>query len=149
MKVILLQDVKAQGKKDDVVEVNDGYARNFLFPRKLAIEANKSNMNELSNRKAAESFRAEQELKKAREQGDALNGKSVTIYQKTGAGDKLFGAVTAKEIAEEIKRSFGIDIDKKKIALAEPIKSLGEYKAELKLHVNVHVTITVLIAAKE
>lgn len=149
MKVILLQDVKAQGKKDDVVEVNDGYARNFLFPRKLAIEANKSNMNELSNRKAAENFRAEQELKKAREQGDALKGKSVTIYQKTGAGDKLFGAVTAKEIAEEIKRSFGIDIDKKKIALAEPIKSLGEYKAELKLHVNVHVTITVLIAAKE
>lgn len=149
MKVILLQYVKAQGKKDDVVEVNDGYARNFLFPRKLAIEANKSNMNELSNRKAAENFRAEQELKKAREQGDALKGKSVTIYQKTGAGDKLFGAVTAKEIAEEIKRSFGIDIDKKKIALAEPIKSLGEYKAELKLHVNVHVTITVLIAAKE
>lgn len=149
MKVILLQDVKAQGKKDDVVEVNDGYARNFLFPRKLAIEANKSNMNELSNRKAAERFRAEQELKKAREQGEALKGKSVTIYQKTGAGDKLFGAVTAKEIAEEIKKSFGIDIDKKKIVLAEQIKSLGEYKAELKLHVNVHVTITVLIAAKE
>lgn len=149
MKVILLQDVKAQGKKDDVVEVNDGYARNFLFPRKLAIEANKSNMNELSNRKAAENFRAEQELKKAQEQGAALKEKSVTIYQKTGAGDKLFGSVTAKEIAEAVKKAYGIDIDKKKIVLDEPIKALGEYKAELKLHVNVHVTITVIIASKE
>ena len=149
MKVILLQDVKSQGKKDDVIEVNDGYARNFLFPRKLAIEANKSNMNELGNRKAAENFKAEQELKKAKEQGEILSGKTVTIYQKTGAGDKLFGSVTAKEIAEAVKASTGIDVDKKKIVIDEPIKSLGEYKAEIKLHVNVHVTINVVIAPKE
>ena len=115
MKVILLQDVKSQGKKDDVIEVNDGYARNFLFPRKLAIEANKSNVNELENRKAAENYRAAQELKKAQEQGEALKGKTITIYQKTGAGDKLFGSVTAKEIAEAIKSLTNIEVDKKKI----------------------------------
>ena len=149
MKVILLQDVKAQGKKDDVIEVNDGYARNFLFPRKLAVEATKSNMNELSNRKAAENFKAAQELKKAQEQGEALNGKIITIYQKTGAGEKLFGSVTAKEIAEAIKKITNIDVDKKKISLEEPIKSLGEYKAEIKLHANVHIKISVVVAQQE
>ena len=149
MKVILLQDVKSQGKKDDVIEVNDGYARNFLFPRKLAIEANKSNVNELENRKAAENYRAAQELKKAKEQGEALKGKTITIYQKTGAGDKLFGSVTAKEIAEAIKSLTNIEVDKKKISLDEPIKSLGEYTAEIKLHANVHIKINVVIAQKE
>lgn len=149
MKVILLQDVKSQGKKDDVIEVNDGYARNFLFPRKLAIEANKSNVNELENRKAAENYRAAQELKKAQEQGEALKGKTITIYQKTGAGDKLFGSVTAKEIAEAIKSLTNIEVDKKKISLDEPIKSLGEYTAEIKLHTNVHIKINVVIAQKE
>lgn len=149
MKVILLQDVKSQGKKDDVIEVNDGYARNFLFPRKLAIEANKANMNELEGRKSAESYKAAQELKKAQEQGAAIDGKTFTIYQKTGAGDKLFGSVTSKEIAEAIKSAADIDVDKKKININEPIKSLGEYKVEIKLHVNVRVTVNVVIAHKE
>ncbi len=149
MKVILLQDVKSQGKKDDVIEVNDGYARNFLFPRKLAIEANKSNVNELENRKSAENFRAAEELRKAKEQGEALNGKTFTLYQKTGAGDKLFGSVTSKEIAELIKKSSGIEVDKKKISLEETIKTLGEYKAVIKLHANVHISINVVIAAKD
>ncbi len=149
MKVILTQDVKSQGKKDDVIEVNDGYARNFLIPRKLAIEATKSNMNELSNKKAAESFKAQQELEKAKEQGEKLKGKTVTIYQKTGAGNKLFGSVTAKEISEAIKSATGIDVDKKKIVIADTIKSLGEYEVELKLHVNVHVKMNVVIAQKE
>ena len=149
MKVILLEDVKSQGKKDDVIEINDGYARNFLFPRKLAIEATKTAMNELNNRKAAEKFRADQELKKAQEEGNTLNGKTVTIYQKTGAGNKLFGSVTAKEISEAIKSLFGIDVDKKKIVISEPIKTIGEYSVELKLHINVHVKITVVIVAKE
>ncbi len=149
MKVILLQDVKSQGKKDDVIEVNDGYARNFLFPRKLAIEANKTNVNELQNRKSAENFKLAEELRKAKEQGEVLNGKTFTIYQKTGNGDRLFGSVTSKEIAEAIKKDTGIDVDKKKISLDESIKTLGEYKAQIKLHANVHISINVVIAGKD
>lgn len=149
MKVILTQDVKSQGKKDDVIEVNDGYARNFLFPRKLAIEATNTNMNELNNRKSAANFKAEQELKKANDEAKILNGKTITIYQKTGSGNKLFGSVTAKEIAEAIKTSMNIDVDKKKIIISEPIKALGEYNVEIKLHVNVHVSVNVVIANKE
>ena len=106
-------------------------------------------INELENRKAAENYRAAQELKKAQEQGEALKGKTITIYQKTGAGDKLFGSVTAKEIAEAIKNLTNIEVDKKKISLDEPIKSLGEYTAEIKLHANVHIKINVVIAQKE
>ena len=137
MKVILLQDVKSQGKKDDVIEVNDGYARNFLFPRKLAIEANKSNMNELGNRKAAENFKAEQELKKAKEQGEILSGKTVTIYQKTGAGDKLFGSVTSKDVSEALTMQHHIKIDKKKFVMPDGIKTLGTTVVDIKVHAGV------------
>ena len=149
MKVILIQDVKSQGKKDDVIEVNDGYARNFLFPRKLAIEATKTNVNELENRKASENFKAQQELKKAQEQGAQLKDKTFTLYEKTGAGSKLFGAVTSKEIAEAIKKVTGFEIDKKKISLSETIKTLGNYTAEIKLHTNVHVSVNIVIAQKD
>ncbi|MBP3348885.1 MAG: 50S ribosomal protein L9 [Clostridia bacterium] len=149
MKVILTQDVKSQGKKDDVIEVNDGYARNFLFPRGLAIEATKTNINELQNRQASANYKAEQELKKAQEQGAAIDGKTFTIYQKTGSGNKIFGSVTSKEVAEAIKKATGFDIDKKKITLSETIKTLGDYSAQIKLHANVHVSINITIAQKD
>ncbi len=149
MKVILTQDVKSQGKKDDVIEVNDGYARNFLFPRKLAIEATKTNINELDNRKASENFKLQQELKKAQEQGAQLKDKTFTLYEKTGSGNKLFGSVTSKEIAELIKKQTGFDIDKKKITLSEAIKTLGEYTAQIKLHTEVHVSVNIIVAQKD
>lgn len=149
MKVILIQDVKSQGKKDDVIEVNDGYARNFLFPRKLAIEATKTNINELENRKASENFKAAQELKKAQEQAAQLKDKTFTIYQKTGAGNKIFGSVTSKEVADAIGKAMGFDIDKKKVTLSDTIKTLGEYTAEIKLHTSVHVNVKIVIAQKE
>lgn len=149
MKVILIQDVKSQGKKDDVIEVNDGYARNFLIKNKLAIEATNSEINKLNNKKSAEAFRAAQEKKKAEEEGNLIKDKTFTIYQKTGSGDKLFGSVTAKEIAEVIKKDTGIEVDKKKIVLAEPIKTLGEYKADVRLHVDIHVNINIVIAQKD
>ena len=149
MKVILIQDVKSQGKKDDVIEVNDGYARNFLIPRKLAIEATKANLNGLENRKASENFKLQQEYEKALSQKEVLNGKTVRIYQKTGAGNKLFGSVTAKEISEAIKNETGTEIDKKKIVIDEPIKSLGEYEIGIKLHQNVHIKMNVSIEQKE
>lgn len=149
MKVILIQDVKSQGKKDDVIEVNDGYARNFLFPRKLAIEATKTNINELENHKASENFKAAQELKKAQEQAAQLKDKTFTIYQKTGAGNKIFGSVTSKEVADAIGKAMGFDIDKKKVTLSDTIKTLGEYTAEIKLHTAVHVNVSIVIAQKD
>ena len=145
MKVILLQDVKSQGKKDDVIEVSDGYARNFLIARKLAKEATNSAVNELNNKKNAEAYRQQLELEKAQEEGKKLDGKTLTICQKTGAGDKLFGSVTAKEIAEAIKKTMDIEVDKKKIVIDEPIKTLGSYKVDVRLHVNVHAKLTVVI----
>ncbi len=149
MKVILLQDVKSQGKKDDVIEVSDGYARNFLIARKLAKEATNTAVNELNNKKNAEAYRQKLELEKAQEDGKKLDGKTLTIYQKTGAGDRLFGSVTAKEIADEIKKTMNIDVDKKKIVIDEPIKSLGSYKVDVRLHVNVHAKLTVTIAQQK
>ena len=114
MKVILTQDVKSLGKKGELVNASDGYARNFLFPRKLAVEANAQAMNELKNRESAEKYRLETELKNAKEVAAKINGKTVKLTAKAGQGGKIFGSVTAKEVAESISRQFGVSVDKRK-----------------------------------
>jgi len=141
MKVILLQDVKGVGKKDQMLEVSDGYARNFLFPKKLAVEATKSNVNSLeTKRKTAEQQRV-RELEDARAMKANLEARSVTIAQKTGEGGRLFGSVTNKEVAIVLLEQEGIDIDRKKITIPEAIKKVGEYSAEIRLHTDVTATL--------
>ena len=145
MKVILLADVKEKGKKDEIVNVSDGYARNFLFPKKLAVEADNAALNELKNREEAIAHHKKEELDQAKEIAAKLDGKTVSITAKAGAGGKLFGSVTSKEIAAEIKNSLGIEVDRKKMNVAD-IKNFGEYTAEIKLHQGVSAKITVKVS---
>ena len=145
MKVILLQDVPKVGKKDQVLEVKEGYARNFLFTKKLAVEATPANMKELQRQEKIRADKAAAQKAEAVELGEKLKNKTVTIQTKCGAGGKLFGAVTNKEIAEQLEKSTGIKIDKRKINLEENIKTLGTYRPLVKLHPDVHVELTVKI----
>ena len=144
MKVMLTQDVKSLGKKGELVNASDGYARNFLFPRKLAVEANAQAMNELKNREAAEKFRLETELKNAKETAAKIDGKTVKLTAKAGQGGRLFGSVTAKEVAEQIKAQFGVDIDRRKISMSD-IKSFGTFNAEIKVYNGVNAAIYVMV----
>ena len=137
MKVILLKDVKSQGKAGDIIEVSDGYARNFLFPKKLGVEANAANLNEVKLKKANEEKRAAEDLAKAKETAEELKNVTVTVKIKAGADGKAFGSVSSKEIAEAVKEQAGMEIDKKKIVLKEPIKALGNYAIPVKLHSQV------------
>ena len=145
MKVVLLADVKGHGKKGELCNVSDGYARNFLFPKKLAIEADNAALNELKNREEAAAHHKKEEINAAKDIASKLEGKTVVIKAKAGGSGKLFGAVTSKEIAAEIKKSLGVEIDRKKMNVAD-IKNYGEYTAEIKLYqgiiakVNVKVT---------
>lgn len=144
MKVILTQDVKSLGKKGELVNASDGYARNFLFPRKLAVEANAQAMNELKNRESAEKYRLETELKNAKEVAAKINGKTVKLTAKAGQGGRLFGSVTAKEVAEQISRQFGVSVDKRKVSMAD-IKSFGTFSAEIKVYNGVNATVYVSV----
>lgn len=144
MKVILNQDVKGLGKKGELVNASDGYARNFLFPKKLAVEANATAMNELKNREASKAHHIAEDKANAKTSADKMDGKSITIHAKAGNGGKLFGSVTAKEISAEIKSAFGIDIDKRKISVGE-IKNFGEYTAEVKLYSGISAKVTVKV----
>ena len=137
MKVILLKDVKSQGKKDDIIDVSDGYARNFLFTKGLAIEATKKNLNDLNQKKAVEERNAALELEEAKKTAEELKKIEVTVKIKAGADGKAFGSVSSKEIAEAVKSQKGMEIDKKKIVLKDPIKALGNYNIEVKLHAGV------------
>ena len=145
MKVVLLADVKGKGKKGELCNVSDGYARNFLFPKKLAVEADNAALNELKNREEAIAHHQQEELDQAKEIAAKLDGKTVSITAKAGAGGKLFGSVTSKEIAAEIKNSLGIEVDRKKMNVAD-IKNFGEYTAEIKLHQGVSAKITVKVS---
>ena len=145
MKVVLLQDVKGKGKKGELCNVSDGYARNFLFPKKLAVEADNAALNELKSREESAAHHKKEELEAAKEPAGRLDGKTVNINAKAGAGGKLFGSVTSKEIAAEIKNSLGIEIDRKKMNVAD-IKNFGEYTAEIKLHQGVTAKITVKVS---
>lgn len=134
MKVVLKADVKGTGKAGELCTVSDGYARNFLFPKGLAVQANAQAMNEIKNREAATKYKIEQEKKKANEQFNMVDGKTVKITAKGGTAGRLFGSVTSKEIAVALKDQFGIDIDKRKIVIESDIKSFGTYSAELRLY---------------
>ncbi len=144
MKVVLLADVKGTGKKGELCNVSDGYARNFLFPKKLAIEADSTALNELKNREQAAAHHKQEEINAAKDTASKLEGKVVTIIAKAGSAGKLFGAVTSKEIAAEIKKSLGIEIDKKKLSVKD-IKSFGEYTAEVKLYPGITAKLTVKV----
>lgn len=144
MKVVLLQDVKGHGKKGELCNVSDGYARNFLFPKKLAVEADNAAMNELKNREQAAAHHKQEEINTAKELASKLQGKTVTVTAKAGSNGKLFGSVTSKEIAAEIKKSLGVEIDRKKMNVAD-IKNFGEYTAEIKLYTGITAKITVKV----
>ena len=134
MKVILTQDIKGVGKKDEIVNANDGYARNFLLPRKMAVEANSQNMSLLQGRKDSANFKKEQEKENALKIQDKLSKIMLKIKVKAGGNGKIFGSITSKEIATEIKNQYNIDIDKKKILLKESIKELGTFNIQIRLH---------------
>lgn len=137
MKVILLEDVKSLGKKGEIVNVSDGYARNFVLPKKLGVEANSANRNNLKLQKANAEKVAREQLEAAQELAEVLKTKEVVLKMKSGEGGKVFGSVSSKEIAAEAKAQCGLEIDKKKIQLPEPIKALGVYEVNIKLHTKV------------
>lgn len=145
MKVILLEDVKSVGKKGELVNASDGYAKNFLFPKKLAVEATKSNLNDFELKQRAEEKRKKEELEQAQNIAKELENKTVTVKVKTGENGKLFGSVTNKEVAEEIVKQTGMEIDKKKVSIGDPIKMVGERTAMIKLHPKVSAEITIKI----
>lgn len=147
MQVILLEDVKGHGKKGQLVNVSDGYARNFLFPKNLAKEATASAQAELKSQADAKAHHYEQEKQKAKETAELISGKTVKIIAKAGSGGKLFGAVTSKEIATELNKLLGVNIDKKKLSVSD-IKNFGEYTASVKLFTDVTTTFTVVVADK-
>lgn len=143
MKIILLEDVKKLGKKGDVLEVKDGYAKNSLIPQGLATEATNTSLNQRNLKVQADKRRKDEELAQAQEIGGKLNNKEIKIAVKVGDSGKLFGSVTNKEIAEQIQKQLGHEIDRKKITLSEPIKALGTYKVSVKIHPKVTATINV------
>lgn len=144
MKVVLLADVKGKGKKGDLCQVSDGYARNFLFPKNLAIEADSAAMSELKSREESKAHHKKEEIANANDLASKLNGKTVTIKAKAGTAGRLFGSVTSKEIAEEIKNTFGIEVDRKKMSVAD-IKNFGDYEAEIKLYTGITAKINVKV----
>ncbi len=144
MKVLLLKDVKAQGKKGDIIDVNDGYARNFLIKKGMGIEATSNIINEKNQKDASLARKKQKEYEEAVELGKILNGKKVEVAIKCGDNGKLFGALTAKEISDSLSK-LGYDIDKKKIVLKENIKATGCYEIEIKLYANVSTKILVCV----
>lgn len=144
MKVVLIQDVKGLGKKGELVNTSDGYARNFLFPRKLAMEANAQAMSELKNREAAEKHRIDTEIAAAKANAAKLEGKTVKLTAKGGAGGKLFGSVTSKDVAGLISKEYGIVLDKRKVVV-EDMKAFGTYPVEVKLYNGISASMYVSV----
>lgn len=145
MKVILQQDVRDQGKKGQMIEVSDGYARNFLLPRKLAVEATADNLNAIKIKEAARLKKLENDKAEAREVASKLGGVVVRVTAKAGSAGKLFGAVTAKEISEALQEQHGMTVEKNKIVLEEHIKSYGTYEVKCKLGFEITGTINVIV----
>ncbi|MBE6681033.1 MAG: 50S ribosomal protein L9 [Ruminococcaceae bacterium] len=149
MKVLLLNDVKGQGKKGDVINVSDGYARNFLFPKKLACEVDAAVLNDLKNKEEAKKRREALERQAAVDTAKKFESIVVKIFATAGADNKFFGSVTNKEIAEELQKQFSIEVDKRKIVLAEAIKTFGTHTVDVKLHPEITGKLNVLITNKE
>ncbi len=145
MKVILQQDVKGQGKKGQLVEVSDGYGRNFLLPRKLAVEATAENLNTMKMQDRAKQARLAEEKAQAQATAERLRGCQVKIRAKAGQGGRLFGSITSREISDELKAQHGIEVNKSKIVLADPIKSFGSFEVKCKLGSEIGGTINLLV----
>ena len=148
MKVILLQDIKGVGKKDEIINASDGYARNFLLPKKLAVEANNENISKLKAKNDSKAYKKSIEKEEAQKTVDKLKGILLKIPVKTGENGKVFGSITSKEIADNLKQQYKIEIDKKKIDLKEPIKVLGSFSVNIKLYEGVVGTLKVQIISQ-
>ncbi|WP_287386990.1 50S ribosomal protein L9 [Lachnospira sp.] len=148
MEVILLEDVKTLGKKGQIVKINDGYARNFVLPKKLGIEATAQNLNDLKLANKRAEKEAAEELAAAKELAKKVEESTVTVSMKTGEGGKTFGTISTKEVAEAAKKQLGLEIDKKKMKLDEPIKTLGSHIITVKLHKDVSAKLTVKVVEK-
>ena len=144
MKVVLLKDVKAQGKKGDIINVSDGYARNFLLPKGLAVEATSNALNDLKGQKESEAYRKETELANAKELAEKITGVTVELSAKAGANGKLFGSVTAKDVATVISKEIGVQLDKRKVVV-EDIKAFGTYPVEVKLYNGISASMYVRV----
>lgn len=142
MEVILKADVKSLGKSGDKVKVSDGYARNFLFPKGLAVEANAQTITEYKNSEASKQHKIDVEIQTAKDNKQKIDGKTVKLVAKAGANGKLFGSITSKEVAAQIKNQLGVNIDKRKITMAD-IKNFGTYTAEVKLYTNITANVSV------
>ena len=147
MKVILLQDIKGVGKKDEVINASDGYARNFLLPKKMGVEANAENMSKLKAKQDSNKYKKSVEKEKAEEIAEKLKHITLKISVKSGENQKIFGSITSKEIAENLKEQYKIEIDKKKIILKENIKNLGRFNVDIKLYEGVTAKLTVIVEA--
>ncbi|MDR1002503.1 MAG: 50S ribosomal protein L9 [Oscillospiraceae bacterium] len=145
MKVVLKEDIKGTGKKGELVNVSDGYARNYLFPRKLAAEANAQALNDIANKDRAEQHRLLMEKKAADELKEKLDGKTIKITAKAGQNGKLFGSITSKEIAEAINKKYSVDLDKRKITVSSDIKTFGTYECEVKIYAGVSAKVFVVV----
>ena len=145
MKVILKQDVKGSGKKGQMVEVSDGYANNFLLKKGLAVKATAQAVNEMKNRDAATAYRLAEDLKAAQAAAATIDGKTVKLTAKAGAAGKLFGSVTAKEVAEAVQKELGVELEKRKINLDADIKAFGTYTAEVRLYQGVTAKVYVMV----
>ena len=144
MKVILKQDVKSLGKKGDLVNASDGYARNFLFPKGLAVEANSSAMNDFNNKEASKKFHKAEEIKAATADAEKLEGKTFKLTAKAGTNGKIFGSVTSKDVSKKIKDELGIDIDKRKIVMPD-VKAFGTVQAEIKVYQGISAKVFIQV----
>lgn len=149
MKVILLKDVKGTGKKGEMIEVSDGYARNFLFPKKMAVVADNTAVKELNEKAKSQEIKIQKEYDAAVEQGKKMEDMSIVIYSKAGDGGRLFGSITSKDIAEQLKKQHSVEVDKRKILLDEPIRVLGSRFVEIKIHQKVTTKIRVDVKEKQ
>ncbi|OFI05378.1 50S ribosomal protein L9 [Clostridium acetireducens DSM 10703] len=147
MKVILLKDVKGSGKRGDIINAADGYARNFLIPRNLAKEATEANLHILNNKKEAERRKKLQEIEEAQKIAQQIKGKEIQLYVKSGENGRLFGSITGKDISDELKKKFNLNIDKKKIVV-DNIRQLGTYDIEIKIYPEISTKIKVVISEK-
>ncbi len=148
MKVILLDEVKKMGKKGDIIEVSEGYARNFLLPKKLAAPATDANVNQSKQNQATEAHKAQRRLDEARVLASQISKVTVAMNLRVGENGKLFGSVTGKDVAEALIKQTGLDIDRRKVELKEPVKALGTYRAVVKLHTEVTAEFVVDVRAQ-
>ena len=145
MKVILLDNIKGVGKKDEIINAADGYARNYLLPKKLAVEANAENMSKLNNKKEAASFKKDVERQNAEELAKKLKGIMLKLKVKSGENGKIFGGITPKEIADNLKSQYNFEVDKKKIELKDTIKALGEYNVSIRLYEGITAVLKIQV----